>query len=321
VRRLVAVRLLHAVVVLFLVATIAFFLLHLAPGDPFSFETPNISEEVRDRMRAQFGYDRPVLEQYARYLGNVAVGNFGFSHYMRVPVGQALAVTIPRTLMLMGLALFISFALGMWLGVYEARHWRTRRARATNGATLLVYSLPDFWLALMLLLLFAYWIPILPAGGMVDTVMHGYLGPVAAAWDRVRHLILPVTTLTLLLTAFIARYQRAALLEVLPADFVRTARAKGVEEGEVVARHAFRNALLPMITLAGLAFPLLLGGAVFVERVFSWPGMGLLVVNAIAVRDYPLVVASVVVGAAMVTLGNLLADIAYGLADPRVRVR
>jgi peptide/nickel transport system permease protein len=321
VRRLVAVRLLHAVVVLFLVATIAFFLLHLAPGDPFSFETPNISEEVRDRMRAQFGYDRPVLEQYARYLGNVAVGNFGFSHYMRVPVGQALAVTIPRTLMLMGLALFISFALGMWLGVYEARHWRTRRARATNGATLLVYSLPDFWLALMLLLLFAYWIPILPAGGMVDTVMHGYLGPVAAAWDRVRHLILPVTTLTLLLTAFIARYQRAALLEVLPADFVRTARAKGVEESEVVARHAFRNALLPMITLAGLAFPLLLGGAVFVERVFSWPGMGLLVVNAIAVRDYPLVVASVVVGAAMVTLGNLLADIAYGLADPRVRVR
>src|SRR5688572_7892869 len=119
-------------------------------------------------MRAQFGYDRPLLEQYVRYLGNAATGNFGFSHLMRVPVTQALAITLPRTLLLMGLALTLGFALGMRLGVYEARHWRTRRARVTNSASLLVYSLPDFWLALMLLLLFAYWIPILPAGGMVD---------------------------------------------------------------------------------------------------------------------------------------------------------
>jgi peptide/nickel transport system permease protein len=321
VRRFVAVRLLHAVVVLWLVATIAFFLLHLAPGDPFAFEHSSVPEQVRARLRAQFGYDRPVLEQYVRFLGNAARGNLGFSHFLRVPVTEALAVTLPRTLLLMGLALAISFALGMRLGIYEARHWRTRRARATNGASLFVYSLPDFWLALMLLLLFAYWLPILPSGGMTDPVLHAYMGPGAAAWDRLKHLILPLTTLTLIATAFFARYQRAALLEVLPADYVRTARAKGVEEDVVVSRHAWRNALLPMITLGGLVFPLLLGGAVFVEKVFSWPGMGLLVVNAIGVRDYSLVVASVVVGAAMVTLGNLLADIAYGIADPRVRVR
>jgi peptide/nickel transport system permease protein len=321
VRRLVAVRLLHAVVVLFLVTTIAFFLLHFAPGDPFSFENPNIPPDVQNRLRAQFGYDRPVLEQYARYLGNVATGNLGFSHLMRVPVTRALATVIPRTLLLMGLALTISFALGIRLGIYEVRHRLYRRARVSSGLTLFIYSLPDFWLALMLLLTFAYWIPVLPAGGMVDAVMHDYMTPGQALWDRIRHLILPLTTLVLIVTALIARYQRTALLEVLPSDFVRTARAKGVAEHDIVGRHALRNALLPMITLAGLAFPALLGGAVFVEKVFSWQGMGLTLISAIGVRDYPLVVASVVVGAALVVLGNLLADIAYGLADPRIRVR
>jgi peptide/nickel transport system permease protein len=321
VRRLVAVRLLHAVVVLLLVTTIAFFLLHFAPGDPFSFDYPTIPGDVRDRMRAEFGYDRPLLEQYVRYLGNVATGNLGFSHFMRVPVAQALGTVLPRTLLLMGLALVISFALGIRLGVFEIRHWQTRTARASNMLSLFVYSLPDFWLALMLLLTFSYWLPILPAGGMIDPVMHEYMTPRWAAWDRIRHLVLPLFTLVLIVTALIARYQRTALLEVLPADFIRTARAKGVKERDVIGRHALRNALLPMITLAGLLFPALLGGAVFVEKVFSWPGMGLTLISAISVRDHPFVVASVIVGAAMVVLGNLLADIAYGLADPRVRVR
>jgi peptide/nickel transport system permease protein len=321
VRRLVAVRSLHAVVVLFLVTTIAFFLLHLAPGDPFSFENTNVPETVRARMRAEFGYDRPVLEQYGRYLANVARGNLGYSHLMRVPVADALAIVLPRTLLLMGLALILSFAIGIRLGIYETLHRGTRRARATTGASLLVYSLPDFWLAMMVLLVFAYWIPVLPAGGIIDPVMHDYMGPAQAAWDRIRHLVLPLGTLVLIVTAMISRYQRAALFEVLPSDYVRMARAKGVGEHDVVARHAFRNALLPMITLAGLAFPALLGGAVFVEKIFSWPGMGLTLVTAISVRDYPFVVAAVVVGSALVVLGNLLADISYGLADPRVRVR
>jgi peptide/nickel transport system permease protein len=320
VRRFVAVRLLHAVVVLFLVTTIAFFLIHLAPGDPFSFDGPGISAELRDQWRKQFGYDRPVLEQYMRYLGSVAQGKLGYSHSAHRPVVAVLSETLPRTLVLMGLALALSFAIGIRLGVYEARHWRTRKAHVTNGVSLMVYSLPDFWLALMMLLTFAYWVPILPAGQMVD-ILHVYMSPGQAAWDRIKHLILPLGTMTLILSAVIARYQRSALLEVMPSDFVRTARAKGVDERQVVSRHALRNALLPMITLAGLTFPTLLGGAVFVERVFSWPGMGLMVTTAISVRDYPLVMASVIVGAFMVTLGNLLADIVYGWADPRVRVR
>ena len=320
-RRLVAVRSLHAIVVLFLVTTIAFFLLHFAPGDPFSFENSNVPQDVRDRMRASFGYDRPVVEQYVRYLRGVATGNLGFSHLRREPVVDAIAATVPRTLQLMGLALVISFVLGIRLGIYEALHARLRRARASNGATLLVYSIPDFWLALMLLLLFAYWMPILPAGGMTDPVLYDYMSPGRQIWDRVRHLALPLTTLVLIVTAYVARFQRAALLDVLPADFVRSARAKGLEERAVIGRHALRNALLPMITLAGLAFPTLLGGAVFVERVFAWPGMGSLVVDAIFVRDYPLVIAIVQIGALMVVIGSLLADLAYAWADPRVHAR
>lgn len=320
-RRLVAVRLLHAIVVLFIVTTIAFFLLHLAPGDPLAFENSNIPQDVRDRMRATFGFDRPLPEQYVRYLGSVATGNLGYSHMLRVPVAEALAAAVPRTLLLMGLALVLAFALGIRIGVYEALHRHTARARVTSAASLLVYSVPAFWLGLMILLLFAYWIPILPAGGMTDPVMHDYLPPARRLWDRIRHLLLPLTTLVVIATAFVARFQRGALLEVLPSDFVRTARAKGLDERAVIGRHALRNALLPTITLAGLAFPALLGGAVFVEKIFSWPGLGSLAVSAIQSRDYPLVLATVEMGALLVVVGNLIADVAYGLADPRIRAR
>jgi peptide/nickel transport system permease protein len=321
VRRFVAVRLLQTVVVLFVVASIAFFLIHLAPGDPFGFEDPRMTEAVAAHLRAQFGYDRPLLEQYGRYLANLARGELGYSHSLHVPVASAIAVTLPRTLALMGIALTLSFTFGILLGAFDVRHGASRLGRFTDAATLFVYSLPDFWLSLMLLLALAYWIPVFPPGGMIDVIMHDYMSPGAALLDRLRHVVLPVISLTLLFTALVARYQRVALLEVLPLDFVRTARAKGVSERGIVNRHALRNALLPMITLAGLTLPQLVGGAVFVERVFAWPGMGWMVADAIAQRDYPLVMAAVVVGAVVVSIGSLAADIAYAWADPRVRVR
>lgn len=284
-------------------------------------ESPRFSEEVRQELRTRFGYDRPRIEQYFLYLGNVARGELGFSHSLQIPVADAILAALKRTMVLMGLAFVLSFALGIWLGVFEARHSGRTAARLANRASLLVYSMPDFWVALMLLLAFAYWIPVLPAGGLMDVVLHDYLSPLGKLGDYARHGILPLTALTLVLTAYIARYQRAALMDVLPADYVRTARAKGAPEPTVMRRHALRNALLPMITLAGLAFPMLVGGAVFVEKVFAWPGMGLLVTNAIFMRDYPLVVACVVAGGIMVAIGSFIADVAYGLADPRIRVR
>ena len=319
--RFVAARLAHAIVVCFLVTTVAFLLLHAAPGDPFSFDHPRISADIRDLWRAEFGYDRPLLEQYARYLGSVARGKLGFSHSLHIPVGEALAGAIPRTLGLMGLALALSFPFGIWLGVFEARRRASTSALVANAASLLMASLPNFWVALMLLLGFAYWLPLFPAGGIVDVLMHDYMSPGKALADRVLHLVLPLVALTLVATAVVARFQRAALQDTLPADFVRTARAKGVDDRAVIGRHALRNALLPMITLGGLAFPALLSGAVFVEKIFTWPGMGLLVTNAIGARDYPLVLAAVQLGAFMVAAGSLLADVAYGIADPRIRVR
>jgi len=319
VRRFVAVRLLQTLVVLFIVATIAFFLIHLAPGDPFGFEDPRMTEAVAAHLRAQFGYDRPLLEQYGRYLANLARGELGYSHSLHVPVAAAIAVALPRTLVLMGIALTLSFTLGILLGAFDVRHGASPIGRFTDAATLFVYSLPDFWLSLMLLLTLAYWIPVFPPGGMIDVIMHDYMSPGAALLDRLKHVVLPVVALTLLFTALVARYQRVALLEVLPLDFVRTARAKGVSERGVVNRHALRNALLPMITLAGLTLPQLVGGAVFVERVFAWPGIGKLAVDAIVSADVPLILGTVLFGTLCIVIANLAVDVFQVFLDPRIR--
>jgi peptide/nickel transport system permease protein len=179
--------------------------------------------------------------------------------------------------------------------------------------------MPDFWFAILALLVFTYWIPIFPVGGAVDPVMHEYMTLGARVADRLKHLFLPAATLTLLAVGVVARYQRAALIDVLPADYIRTARLKGLTEREILRRHALRNALLPIISLIGLSFPALLTGAFFIEKIFAWPGMGLAVVNAIGTRDYPLVVGGVIIGSIMVTLGSLLADTLYAWADPRLR--
>ena len=318
--RRVAARLGQAVIVAWLVATLSFVLIHAAPGDAFSFDAPNVTEAVRAHWRALYGYDRPLTTQYVVWLRNLARGDLGYSTSMHEPVSTALADALPRTLLLMGVAVVLSFACGILLALFQVEHRGTRRARWAGNIALFFYSVPDFWLALVLMLAFAYWLPVLPAGNAVDPVRHAYLGPMAALGDRLRHLVLPALTLVLLTTAAIARFQRNELLEVLPLDFVRTARAKGVSERRVIRRHVLRNALIPTITLFGLALPALLGGSVFVETVFAWHGMGWLTVNAISLRDYWLVLGGVLVGTLMVTVGNLIADLGYALADPRLRV-
>jgi peptide/nickel transport system permease protein len=304
-----------------LAATASFFLLHLAPGDPIAatLEHPSVSEAVRDRLRASYGLDRPVGEQYVRYLAGVARGDLGWSFTGSRPVADVLADALPNTLVLVGAGLALSLALGVGVGVAQAV-WRGRAAdRALGGAALFFYSIPEFWLGLALLLVFANTLHLFPTGGMVDPSMYEYFTPAERLRDRLAHLALPTLTIALGTAGAVARHQRGALLDVAGEDFVRTARAKGCSERRVLLRHALRNALLPVITLLGLAFPALVGGVVFVEQIFAWPGMGSEAVRAVGARDYFLVTGVVLLGSAAVAAGGLVADLLHALTDPRVR--
>lgn len=319
--RFVAGRLLQGVLVVLGVATLVFVLLHLAPGDPLTVLTdaPQVSPDALRQMRRDFGLDRPLAEQYVRYLGRLVQGDFGVSITQHRPVTAALAGAVPQTLLLAAAALLIDFAVGIGIGVVQGRRAGTRTDRALSVATITLYSTPVFAFGVLLLGVFGEGLGWLPLGGSVDPIRHASLSGVGRLADRLRHLVLPALTLGLAAAAYTARHQRSALLEVIQQDFVRAARARGLSERVVLLRHALRNALTPTITLAGLAFPALLSGSVLVESVFGWPGMGRLAAEAIGRRDYPIVTAAAILAAALVVIGNLLADLGARVADPRLR--
>jgi peptide/nickel transport system permease protein len=319
-RRLIAGRLLQGLAVLWVVATLPFALLHLAPGDPYSYQGDRrVAPEVVAHWRHVFCLDRPLPAQYGCYLASLARGDLGFSISQSRPVRDILVDYVPRTLELMSLGLLLSFAVGIALGVLEARRQGTFADWGSRGITLFFYSMPDFWLALMLALVFAYWLPIFPISGIENVIAAPTYGFWQRAADHLRHLVLPVTALVLMTCAGVARFQRAAMLDAIRLEYVVTARAKGVSENVIARHHVLRNALLPIITLAGLMLPMLLGGAVLVELVFSWPGMGFITATAVGSRDYALVTSSVLVTSALVVVGTIAADLLYALADPRVR--
>jgi peptide/nickel transport system permease protein len=319
-RRLIAGRLLQGLAVLWVVATLTFALLHLAPGDPYSYQGDRrVAPEVVAHWRHVFCLDRPLPAQYGCYLASLARGDLGFSISQSRPVRDILVDYVPRTLELMSLGLLLSFAVGIALGVLEARRRGTFADWGSRGITLFFYSMPDFWLALMLALVFAYWLPIFPISGIENVIAAPTYGFWQRAGDHLRHLVLPVTALVLMTCAGVARFQRAAMLDAIRLEYVVTARAKGVSENVIARHHVLRNALLPIITLAGLMLPMLLGGAVLVELVFSWPGMGFITATAVGSRDYALVTSSVLVTSALVVVGTIAADLLYALADPRVR--
>ncbi|HEX7122166.1 MAG TPA: ABC transporter permease [Gemmatimonadaceae bacterium] len=311
----------QGVAIVFLVTSLAFVLLHAAPGDPFAhlLEDARLSPEAIANLRARHGLDRPLWVQYGRFLAGAVRGDFGLSFAHQRPVGAVLADALPNTLLLMGTALVLGFAGGIALGAAQGARPGSWLDRLTSPITLTIAALPDFWLALLALVLFASTWRLFPVAGMTDPVVHRYLSAPQQVLDIARHLALPAGTLAVIIGAAISRYQRAAVAEVLPEPFIRTARAKGISARSVVFRHALRNALLPIITLAGLAVPALLGGAVFIETIFAWPGMGRLVVDAVQARDYPIVLAAVVLGSTLVVVGGLLADLLYAVADPRQR--
>jgi peptide/nickel transport system permease protein len=318
-------RLLGAIPLLLGIATIIFFVVNLAPGDPTAlYFNANLPPAVLDQLRHSFGLDAPIYVRYVKWLAAFLTGNFGYSFAHGRPVIDILKEALPATLLLAGSALLLTFVLGVIAGVIQA----VRQNRATDQilsvSSLFFYSMPSFWLGLMLMLLLSlkaheWGLPFaLPATGMTS-VNYEFLSFWGKLGDLLEHMVLPVLTLTLVLSAGIARYTRGQMLEVIRQDYIRTARARGVPERTVILKHALRNSLLPVITLLGLYLPLLFSGSVFVEVIFSWPGMGRVIVESIFQRDYPVVMATSFLFAAIVIVGNLLADLLYGLADPRIR--
>ncbi|MFC1639676.1 ABC transporter permease [Gemmatimonadota bacterium] len=319
--RYLARRLLHGVAIVFAVATFTFFLLQLAPGDPVDAlgATGRLTREVAEQQRVNFGLDQPIAERYVRYIWNVAHGDFGHSYTWPLSVWTTIRQRIPATILLALTALLVDFTLGISIGAFQGTRQRSPTDDGLSIITLTLFSIPVFWLGLMFILVFALGLHWFPPSGIRTPWLYPHLSILGSIWDHARHLVLPALTLGAIGAASTARFQRTAMIEVIRQDYVRTARAKGMEEKAVLYRHALRNALLPVITLFGMSFPVLLSGAVLVEEVFSWPGLGNLAVDAFRNRDYPLVTGMAIVTAAMVVVGNLLADLLYRVADPRTR--
>lgn len=319
-------RILGAIPLVLGVATIVFFVLSLAPGDAASFLVgPNVTPEVLEQLRQNMGLDQPVHIRYVRWMTSMLQGDFGVSFSRNQPVRDIIVEILPNTLILSVCAITLAFGIGVLAGVVQA----VRHNRFTDGALSVVglffYSMPSFWLGLMLILIFSLgarnawdWPIWFPASGMTS-VDYPFMSAGEQLVDRARHLVLPSVSLALVLAAGIARYMRGSMLEVIRQDYVRTARSKGLSEVRVVLKHALRNGLIPVVTLLGLYLPFLFSGAVLIETIFSWPGMGRLVVDAIYQRDYPVVMAGTFVFAVMVVAGNLVADVLYAVVDPRIR--
>lgn len=310
-----------AAVTVVCVVTITFLLAHLAPGEPMLADAERLHAEPARiaRVRAEFGLDRPLGVQYAMYVGNALRGNFGESFTMRRAVATVLRERLPNTALVALAALLVAFGLGVGVALLQAARAGSRTDAALGALSLAFHSTPTFWLGLLLLLVFAQGLGWLPAGGMTTPVEHERMGMMGRVADVLRHLVLPALTLGLVQTAEIARYQRGALVDALGAEFVRTARAKGLRERTVLLRHALRSALSPVVVLAGMSVPALLAGSVLVETVFGWPGLGRLTHDAIVARDYNVILGSALLSGALVALGNLAADLAERALDPRGR--
>jgi peptide/nickel transport system permease protein len=312
-------RLAASLLLLWLVLTLTFFLLRSAPGDPAELLLdPRSSPETREQLRHALGIDRPVGEQYLHWLASVVRFDWGISFRHQEPVTDVLLEAFPHTLLLALTALLIGYATGLPLGIAAARRRDGRVDHLIRFGSLLVYSLPLFWTGLMALLLLTYVFPLLPAGHM-HSVGVEEMSPLQRWLDLLLHLILPAAVLSSTLTAGLTRFVRNSLLETFGQDYLRTARAKGLGERRVVWVHALRNAVVPVVQLFGVTFPAMLNGSLIVEVIFSWPGLGRTIYNAILFRDYPLILAATAFSGMLVVVGNLMADLLHALVDPRVR--
>ena len=308
-----------AVLLVLVVLTLLFFVLRLAPGEPAVFyDNPELSVEQREALSRRLGLDQPLAIQYVRWLGAALTGDWGVSFSHKRPVAGILAEALPATLLLTVSALVLQYLFGIFLGVLSARRAGGVLDHLIRVVSLVLYSVPQFWLGLMALLLLAYRLPVFPSGGM-HALDAERLAPLAYFGDLLHHLALPSLVLAAGSAGALTRYVRNGMLDALEGDYIVAARARGLSETRVIWVHALRNSLTPLTQLAGLSLPFLLSGALVVEVVFSWPGMGRLAFLAVGERDYPLVLGSVALTAMVVVLGSLVSDLLQALADPRVR--
>ena len=319
--RFLAQRLVKMAAMIVAIAVANFLLIHAAPGDPASVmagEAGAADPQFIAQLRAQFGLDQPLSTQLAIYLGHLLHGDLGMSYRQGRPVAALIAERLPATLLLTGTAFAFALAMGMLLGALAAQRVGRWADSAITVLALGFFATPIFWVGLMLVLVFSVWLDWLPSFGM-NTVGADYTG-LAAVADTAQYLVLPALTLGLFYMAVYARLTRASMLEVASQDFVRTARAKGVPEGRILRRHILRNALLPVITYAGIQAGQLIGGSILVETVFAWPGVGRLAFDALLARDYQLLLGVFLCTSVLTVVFNLVTDVVYAWVDPRVEV-
>jgi peptide/nickel transport system permease protein len=341
----IARRLIQTIGLLFLLSFLFFTLVNLAPGGPLAGQgqSRHIRPEKIEILKRQFGLNKPLPTQYVIWLvGNdwmkvdadgdgveesygtrqgILRGDFGFSFRSRQPVLLEIAQKLPNTIYLMSITLLVALLIAVPIGIISAVRQYSAFDIAATTFSFAGQAIPEFWLGLILILVFYAWLknpvtgePLLPSGGIMSIDAQGF-----ALGDRIAHLILPVTTGALGWIAWYSRFLRSSMLDVMHKDFLRTARAKGLSEKTVLFKHALRNALVPLVTILAIDLPYIFSGAVFVETLFAWPGMGRLYYQAALNRDYPILLAVLIFGASLIILSNLLADILYAVLDPRVR--
>ncbi|ABY35985.1 MAG TPA: ABC transporter permease [Chloroflexus aurantiacus] len=315
-------RLLQAVLTLFVVSLILFGLISVTPGGFMTVYAEKSDMTAADlaRIRANLGLDDPVPIRYVKWLGNLLKGDWGRSLTSKRPVLEEIGSRLPNTLLLMSLMLICTLLVAIPLGILSAIRQYSWLDNVLTTIAFAGQSLPVFWFGLLLIIVFSVLLrgpdgkPLLPGSGMYT------LGEPFSLWDRIRHLILPVTMLTFVSAAEYMRYMRSAMLDVIHEDYIRTARAKGIQEWVVIYKHALRNAIIPLVTLLSLDLPSLFAGALFTETIFAWPGIGRLYFTAALKNDYPLVMAILTIYSALIILSNLLVDLIYAMLDPRIRL-
>lgn len=314
-RQYIVRRLIQIIPIVIGITLVTFFLIKLCPGNPLKamLFNPDIPPEEARRLMRLYGFDQPIYVQYFKWLFRLFQGDLGWSLYTKRPVLKHISERIGPTALLAGIALFLSFLLAIPFGILSA----TKQYSIMDySATFIIFfgmSLPIYFFGLVVIYIFAVRLGILPTSGMKT------LGIPFSIWDRIKHLILPVSVLTFYQIAPVVRYARSSMLEVIREDYVRTARSKGLSERDVLYKHALRNALIPIVTLFGLSIPFVFSGAFITETIFAWPGMGRLAVGAVFQRDYPIIMGTTLITAILVLLGNLIADILYAVVDPRIR--